>query len=260
MWQLQIYSRSIERAISNIRLCRLSSPFNSVPSIVLLCQACQHADLLLFCLIHCNDSVYKESREATHIHNVHFHPASKLAAESIDGNKTVVCLFLKRQTNLHTFKPIGWSAAGRGEKQRLCLDTAHKSGVFTLIKPMTKLPINHKCCVCKFHEQQREKNIFSLPTQCYSRRIGIRFDMLWNCLIDLRWWRWCILQWKYWSFWLCHCHNMSHILYAIPPLRLLTQTLTHINLLLFANLTENITRFFWKGFSKLLFICVEISS
>ena len=62
-WQLQIYSHSTECAISNISLRCLSSPFNTAPSIVLRCQACQHADLLLFCLIHCNDSVYKESEE-----------------------------------------------------------------------------------------------------------------------------------------------------------------------------------------------------
>lgn len=79
-------------AISNISLCRLSSPFNSLPSIVQLCQACQRADLLLFCLIHCNDSVYKESEEPP-THTMLIFTLRATAAESINANRTVACLF-----------------------------------------------------------------------------------------------------------------------------------------------------------------------
>ena len=122
VWQLQTYSRSTRSAISNISLCRLSSPFNSLPSIVQLCQACQRADLLLFCLIHCNDSVYKESEEPP-THTMLIFTLRATVAESINANRTVACLF-KRRTRRRLAQLIGWSAAPRRERQRLCLDAS----------------------------------------------------------------------------------------------------------------------------------------
>lgn len=146
LWQLQIYSQSIESAISNISLCRPSFSFNSVPSIVLFCQACQRADLLLSCLIYCNDSVYKElEKPPTYTALIFTLQASEQQhTESINGNKTVACLF-QRRTNSH----LSWSVdrLPGSRKQLVCLDAAHKSGGFPLIIPMTKLPINHRA-VC----------------------------------------------------------------------------------------------------------------
>ncbi len=45
-------------------------------------------------------------------------------------------------------------------KQRPCLDAAHKSAVFTLIKPITKLPINHSTVCRNFMSSGEDKQMF----------------------------------------------------------------------------------------------------